>query len=113
MASITLKDAAVWAAWWILWRRIAAGLDETAHAALFAAIEPHLRPAPKGRVANPGKRPPGLAVTSAPICESGSITRFMGRFDRLASPTKVAVIGCEATRPISSCVKNWKERDRL
>jgi hypothetical protein len=55
------KEANVWAAWWILWRRVAAGLPEDAHAALFEAIAPHLRPAPKQRVANPGKKPPGLA----------------------------------------------------
>ncbi|HEY5677481.1 MAG TPA: Hsp70 family protein, partial [Myxococcales bacterium] len=55
------KEAAVWASWWILWRRVAAGLPGDAHEALFEAVAPHLRPAPKGRVANPGKRPPGLA----------------------------------------------------
>src|SRR5439155_760531 len=55
-------EAAVWAAWWILWRRIAAGLPAEAHLALFEAIAPHLRPAPKQRVANPGKRLPGMAM---------------------------------------------------
>jgi hypothetical protein len=75
------KEAAVWAAWWILWRRIAAGLDEAAHAALFAAIEPHLRPPAKGRVANPGKKPPGLAVDE--------MVRLLGSLERLAPATKV------------------------
>jgi molecular chaperone DnaK (HSP70) len=75
------KDAAVWAAWWILWRRIAAGLDDAAHATLFAAIEPHLRPAPKGRVANPGKKPPGLAVDE--------MVRLLGALERLSPATKV------------------------
>ena len=55
------KEAAVWAAWWILWRRVAAGLPAEAHLSLFEAIAPHLKPAPRQRVANPGKRPPGLA----------------------------------------------------
>ena len=75
------KDAAVWAAWWILWRRIAAGLDEAAHAALFAAIEPHLRPPPKGRVANPGKKPPGVAVDE--------MVRLLGALERLPPASKV------------------------
>jgi len=75
------KDAAVWAAWWILWRRIAAGLDDAAHAALFAAIEPHLRPVPRGRVANHGKKPPGLAVDE--------MVRLLGSLERLLPAAKV------------------------
>ncbi|HEX9575251.1 MAG TPA: Hsp70 family protein [Myxococcales bacterium] len=75
------KEAAVWAAWWILWRRIAAGLSEAEHAAIFAAIEPHLRPAPKGRVANPGKKAPGLAVDE--------MVRLLGALERLAPAAKV------------------------
>jgi len=74
------KDAAVWAAWWILWRRVAAGLGEPAHAALFAAIEPHLRTVPKGRVANPGKKPPGLAPDE--------MVRLLGSLERLSRVTK-------------------------
>ena len=53
------KEAPDWAAWWVLWRRVAAGLPEEAHRALFEAIEPHLKPAPKGRVINPGKKAAG------------------------------------------------------
>jgi hypothetical protein len=75
------KEAAVWAAWWILWRRIAAGLGEAEHATLFAAIEPHLRPVPKGRVANPGKKPPGLAVDE--------MVRLLGSLERLSPSAKV------------------------
>ena len=75
------KEAAVWAAWWILWRRIAAGLGETEHAAIFAAIEPHLRPTPKGRVANPGKKAPGLAVDE--------MVRLLGALERLSPAAKV------------------------
>src|SRR3546814_10063475 len=48
---------------------------------------------------------PGEAVMSAPICDSGSITRPIGRPDRLASPMKVAVIGWLATSPISRRVE--------
>ncbi len=76
------KETAVWAAWWILWRRIAAGLGEAEHAAIFAAIEPHLRPQPKGRVANPGKKGPGLAVDE--------MVRLLGALERLTPAAKVA-----------------------
>ena len=69
------KDAPVWAAWWILWRRIAAGLPDAAHAALFDAIAPHLRPQAKGRVANPTKKPPGLAADE--------MVRLLGALERL------------------------------
>jgi hypothetical protein len=79
------KEAAVWAAWWILWRRVAAGLPEEAHAALFEAIAPHLRPPPKGRVANPGKKPPGLAVDE--------MVRLLGALERLSPAVKVEAGG--------------------
>ncbi|MFL5293547.1 MAG: Hsp70 family protein [Myxococcales bacterium] len=79
------KEAAVWAAWWILWRRIAAGLGDAEHAALFAAIDPHLRPQPKGRVANPGKKPPGLAVDE--------MVRLLGALERLEPAKKVEAGG--------------------
>ncbi|HZX95472.1 MAG TPA: Hsp70 family protein, partial [Myxococcales bacterium] len=75
------KEAAVWASWWILWRRVAAGLPQDAHAALFEAIAPHLRPPPKGRVANPGKRPPGLAVDE--------MVRLLGALERLPVAQKI------------------------
>jgi molecular chaperone DnaK (HSP70) len=74
------REAAVWAAWWILWRRIAAGLGEPEHAALFEALAPHLRPSPRGRVANPGKKPPGLAPDE--------MVRLLGALERLPAALK-------------------------
>jgi len=79
------KDAPVWAAWWVLWRRIAAGLPEAAHLALFEAIAPHLRPKPAGRVANPGKKPPGLAVDE--------MVRLLGALERLPVAAKIEAGG--------------------
>ena len=79
------KESAVWASWWILWRRIAAGLPEAAHVQLFAAIAPHLRPAPKGRVANPGKKPPGLAADE--------MVRLLGALERLPVERKIEAGG--------------------
>jgi hypothetical protein len=78
-------EAAVWAAWWILWRRIAAGLPEEAHSQLFEAIAPHLRPAPKQRVANPGKKAPGLAVDE--------MVRLLGALERLPPALKAEAGG--------------------
>ncbi|MGZ6125903.1 MAG: Hsp70 family protein, partial [Myxococcales bacterium] len=75
------KEAAVWAAWWILWRRIAAGLAEEAHLALFEAIAPHLKPAPRQRVANPGKKAPGLAADE--------MVRLLGALERLSVERKI------------------------
>jgi molecular chaperone DnaK (HSP70) len=74
------REAPVWAAWWILWRRIAAGLREREHRALFEAIAPHLKPLPSGRVANPGKKPPGLAPDE--------MVRLLGALERLPPALK-------------------------
>ena len=52
-----------------------------------------------------GRRPPGEALISAPICDSGSMTRPIGRPDRLASPINVVVIGWLATSPMSRRVE--------
>ncbi len=79
------KEAPVWAAWWVLFRRVAAGLGDEAHRALFEAIAPHLRPPPKGRVANPGKKPPGLAVDE--------MVRLLGALERLQPAQKQEAAG--------------------
>ena len=46
-AGLTKRSKANWAEWWILWRRIAAGLDAERQATLFADIQPWLWPPPK------------------------------------------------------------------
>ena len=79
------REPAVWAAWWILWRRIAAGLSADAHLALFEAIGAHLRPAPKQRVANPGKRLPGMAMDE--------MVRLVGALERLPVERKIEAGG--------------------
>jgi len=65
--------------------RTAAGLPEEAHEKLFEAIAPHLRPAPKQRVANPGKKPPGLGVDE--------MVRLLGALERLPPAVKVEAGG--------------------
>jgi hypothetical protein len=46
-----------WQAWWVLWRRIAGGLDAEAQRTLFAAVAPFVRPR-DGR--KPAPRVPGV-----------------------------------------------------
>ena len=75
------KEASVWAAWWVLWRRVAAGLPEEAHLALFEAIAPHLKPVPRQRVANPAKKQPGLGVDE--------MVRLLGALERLPVDRKI------------------------
>lgn len=48
------KEARNWAEWWILWRRVAGGLDAAAQLALFEGMAYYLKPAGAA-----GKRPPG------------------------------------------------------
>jgi molecular chaperone DnaK (HSP70) len=54
-------DPAVWAQYWILWRRIAGGLDEAQHQRIYADLRPWLEP-PSGRPKQKpkGPRPQGL-----------------------------------------------------
>lgn len=79
------KEPAVWAAWWVLWRRVAAGLSEREHGVLFEAVAPHLKPPPTGRVANPGKKPPGLGIDE--------MVRLLGALERLAPASKIEAAG--------------------
>ena len=59
------QEAPVWAEFWVLWRRVAPGLDEAAQAALWSYLRPHLErkvppdaPAPKEKAK--GIQPQGL-----------------------------------------------------
>ena len=49
-----------------------------------------------------GRRPPSRAVIWVPNCDSGSVTRAIGRRDKLASPVNVTLIGVVATAPMIS-----------
>ncbi len=50
-----LKDAQCWAEFWILWRRVAAGLNRAHHEEVFRRVQPFLTP-PKGGSSG-GKKP--------------------------------------------------------
>ena len=48
-----------------------------------------------------GRRPPSRPRNCAPICDRGSITRFIGRLISELSPVKIALSSCEAQMPSS------------
>ena len=50
-----VKDVQCWAEWWILWRRVAAGLNRAHHEEVHRRLQPFLFP-PKG--GSGGKKPP-------------------------------------------------------
>jgi molecular chaperone DnaK (HSP70) len=50
------QDPAVWSQWWILWRRIAGGLDQVQHERIYSDIRPYLEP-PSGRGQRKPKNP--------------------------------------------------------
>ncbi|HEY8206112.1 MAG TPA: molecular chaperone DnaK, partial [Myxococcaceae bacterium] len=53
------REAPVWNEFWVMWRRIAGGLEESAQRALWSYLQPHLeRRVPPG--AAPGVRPKGI-----------------------------------------------------
>ncbi|HET9450983.1 MAG TPA: Hsp70 family protein [Aggregicoccus sp.] len=55
-------EKAVWMEFWVMWRRIAGGLDESQHARLYAYLEPHLarRVPPETRAQKNAPRPKGI-----------------------------------------------------
>ena len=60
-------------------------LSEAEHQALFEAVAPHLKPPPEKRVANPPKKPPGLAPDE--------MVRLLGALERLDARTKAEAGG--------------------
>ena len=52
-----IKDAQCWAEWWILWRRIAAGLTRPHHEEISRRILPFLLPSQGGSASKKGSRP--------------------------------------------------------
>ncbi len=54
------KDKAVWKEFWILWRRIAGGLDDGPQAALWEYLKPHLAQRLSGTVAKHAAKPKGV-----------------------------------------------------
>jgi actin-like ATPase involved in cell morphogenesis len=74
------KEARNWAEWWIVWRRVAGGLDEAAQRHLFADIAYYLQP--------PGtaKRPPGPKKLAY-----DDMVRLVASLERLPVEQKIEV----------------------
>ena len=73
-------DAAVWAQFWILWRRIAGGLDEAQQSRILDEIAFYLEPDPRRRGPRP-KGPRALALEE--------MVRLAGSLERVSAARKV------------------------
>lgn len=73
------KDKALWADWWVLWRRVAPGLDAERQRTIFATVEPWL----KGGNAKTGHRPYGHP----------ELLRALATFERLTAEQKTMAAG--------------------
>ena len=90
------KSKANWGEWWILWRRVAGGLDAERQSALFADVRPWLG----------GPPPPGVRAHGAP-----EMLRMLGALERLSTDCKM-----EAGRWVHQRIKklgSWWTLGRL
>jgi molecular chaperone DnaK (HSP70) len=73
-------DPRAWQAWWVLWRRIAGGLDAAAQERLFETVAPFVRPPdPRRPVRVPGVRPEAV----------DEMIRLAGALERIDPSEKV------------------------
>jgi hypothetical protein len=77
------QDPAVWSQFWILWRRIAGGLDQAQHEKLYADMKPYLEP-PSAR---PKQKPKGPRLQGLE-----DMVRLAASLERL-SPAQKAELG--------------------
>jgi hypothetical protein len=77
-----IPDAQVWSQWWIMWRRIAGGLDEAQQRTLLVDISYYLEPAGPRPRARP-KGPKALALED--------MVRLSGALERVPAADKVKV----------------------
>ena len=76
------KEARNWAEWWILWRRVAGGLDEAAQLRLFEDIAYYLQPTGQA------KRPPGPKKQGY-----DDMVRLAASLERLPVDHKIEIAG--------------------
>ncbi len=79
-----VKDLQCWAEWWILWRRVAAGLNKTHHEEIYRRLTPFLFPAKAGtskKSSRPKPEPHEIA----------EIWRCAASLERLAGPVKESI----------------------
>jgi molecular chaperone DnaK (HSP70) len=75
-------EAPTWSAWWILWRRIAGGLDAAAQKRIFDSVLSRLKPLPAGVKASRGVKSEGIE----------EMIRMVGSLERIAVPSKVQAV---------------------
>ena len=78
------SEPAVWAQFWILWRRIAGGLDQAQHQKLYADLRPYLEPAG----ARPRPKPKGPRLQGLE-----DMVRLAASLERLPSEQKTELGG--------------------
>jgi molecular chaperone DnaK (HSP70) len=95
-------EAAVWAQFWILWRRIAGGLDEAQQGRILDDLSYYLDPNPKRGVAKP-KGPRALGLEE--------MVRLAGSLERVPATRKVELgtmlIARVAARELSQAAAYW------
>ncbi|MGC3996762.1 MAG: Hsp70 family protein [Anaeromyxobacter sp.] len=77
-------DPRAWAAWWVMWRRIAGGLEAAAQARLLEVVAPFLRPR------DPRRPPPKVAGVKPEAVDE--MIRLAGSLERL-EPARKAEVG--------------------
>jgi molecular chaperone DnaK (HSP70) len=90
------KEPQCWAEWWVLWRRVAAGLNRAHHDEIYRRVAPFLIPAKGGGPTKKGGRP------KPEPHELAEIWRSAASLERLAAEYKVAlgqVLVKELSRP--------------
>ncbi len=98
-----LKDVQCWTEWWILWRRVAAGLSRVHHEEIHRRLNPYLLP-PKGGA---GKKP---ARPKPEPHELAEMWRCAASLERLSSGVKEslgAVLVAELQRPNAGAHALW------
>lgn len=88
------KDAQCWVEWWILWRRVAAGLNRAHHEEIYRRLAPFVLP-PKGGGKKPNRPRPEAH-------ELGEMWRCAAALERLDARTKEPLgdaLARELTRP--------------
>ncbi|MGD8907782.1 MAG: Hsp70 family protein [Chromatiales bacterium] len=98
------KEARNWAEWWILWRRVAGGLDEAAQGHLFEDISYYLQPS------GTAKRPPGQKKQGY-----DDMVRLLASLERLPVEHKIEMGGwlLKRLRKPKENIQTWWAIGRL
>jgi len=98
------KDLQVWAEWWVLWRRVAAGLTRAHHEEVGRRVAPLLLPPKANAPAKKGNRP------RPEPHELAEIWRCAAGLERLPADVKEslgAVLAADLTRPSPTAHALW------